>query len=122
MDSKELNRIISEQKRKELAHPTEMSESFKQVREAVVNKRCLVALYDGNGRLFSPIEIGWNKDNVEQVFIWQFGGYSGGQDVTKENAVYRLLNIAKLSQLTQVDDSWDEGPGYPGSRIAKIHR
>jgi hypothetical protein len=51
-------------------------ENHDLVRNAIVCRRPIAAVYDGRQRLLCPYKLGWNKERRLQVLCYQYGGAS----------------------------------------------
>jgi len=82
------------------------SAAYNTVRKAILEKRIIVAVYDGYRREMCPHVIGY-KDGKENALFFQFGGASksglppGGQ--------WRCIHLADLSDISVQDGPWRTG-------------
>jgi len=76
------------------------------LRQAVREKKQVVATYDGYERELCPHVVGW-KNGVLQCLAYQFAGYSSKGRVTPESpANWRCLTVAKLGDVQLRDGEW----------------
>ena len=85
---------------------------YAAIREAIQNKRIVVATYDGYERHMCPHVIGV-KNGKYQALFYQFGGASRsglGPDGSPEN--WRCITLAKLSNVNVRDGDWHSAPNH----------
>jgi hypothetical protein len=84
--------------------------SYQLVRQAIAEKRQVVAYYDGLYREMCPHVIGWNKRGIEQVLFYQFAGESsrGIFPINSPQAFqnWRCMEIRKLEGAQLREGEW----------------
>ena len=76
------------------------------VRDAVLNRRTVTAVYQGHYREMCPHTIGWTNGN-ERALFYQFGGSSSSglqPDGSLQN--WRCINLAELSDVRVTNGEW----------------
>jgi len=88
--------------------------SYQLVRQAIINKRCIRATYNGLIREMCPHVIGLNKRGEQQALFYQFGGESSSRpimpDGSKDN--WRCVEIGKLLNVQIFDGPWHTAPNH----------
>ncbi|UXY50124.1 hypothetical protein [Stenotrophomonas maltophilia] len=77
------------------------------VRQAILDKHQITAVYDGYYREMCPHAIG-EKNGKEQALFYQFGGETSKgpiKDPTSRNN-WRCLELSKLSNVAAVPGTW----------------
>lgn len=83
------------------------SQAFGVIREAIQNRRQVIATYNGHRREMCPHVLGW-KNGREQALFYQFGGTSssaghmGSGDINN----WRCLPLDGLSDIDVRDGEW----------------
>lgn len=83
-----------------------MSDNYELVREAIRQKKIVVATYRGCKRMMCPHVIGV-KNGRRQALFYQFDGESNsgiGADGDPEN--WRCIPVDQLSDVTVIDGLW----------------
>ncbi len=80
-----------------------MADNYSVIRQAIIDKQQITAIYHGLVREMCPHAIG-TKDGREQAILFQFGGQSSKG--LPEEGEWRCLAIDKLSDLEAVDGPW----------------
>ena len=75
--------------------------TYALIRQAVMDRRCLTAIYRGRVRHFSPHTLGHDEDGNALVLGYQYGGES-----TAPLPEWRSFHISRLSGVTRNDDPW----------------
>lgn len=76
------------------------SDTYDQIRQAIINKQQVDAMYNGYYREMCPHVIG-TKNGREQALFYQFGGdSSSGLDAPGAPGNWRCIPIAGLSSVT----------------------
>lgn len=89
------------------------SETYKLVRRAVVEKRCIRATYDGYERLMAPHTLGQSKSGAEQALFYQYGGKSkSGLMPDGHPKNWRCIPLDGLTNVSLVDGPWHSGPNH----------
>lgn len=80
--------------------------TYELIKDAILNKRQVVAIYNGYRREMCPHILGW-KDDKQQCLFYQFGGdSSSGAIVTGSDRNWRCILIDKLENVTIQDGEW----------------
>jgi hypothetical protein len=86
--------------------------SYGIIRQAILDKCCLTATYQGRVRHFSPHAIGRDNDGEVHVMAFQYGGQSSkGLPMGGE---WRCFNVYELHNVIRNGDPWHTG--YDHSR------
>lgn len=80
-----------------------MTDSYQLIRDAIVNKKQVFAIYRGHPRELCPHAIG-TKEGREQAIFYQFGG-SSSKGLPPEGE-WRCLVIADLEQVEVHEGDW----------------
>lgn len=90
------------------------SEIYDEVRDAIVNKRQVVATYGGHRREMCPHAIGLGPAGNEQALFYQFAGGSSQGDVAKidEEDRWRCMNLNDLRDVEIVDGDWHSADNH----------
>lgn len=84
------------------------STTYNLVREALVARESITAMYDSYRRDLTPHVIGLAKDGSEQALFFQFGG--GSASGLPVGGMWRCLALSKLSQVAVNSDAgWHVG-------------
>src|SRR5258708_18513273 len=90
---------------------------YRLVREAVVSKRPVRAVYDGRERWFCPHRLGRNHEGHARVLCYQYGGDSGsGLEAAGSPANWRCIALEKLSGVELVERVWHTTPNHSRSQ------
>ena len=82
------------------------SSNYDLIRQAIIDKAQVIAVYQGHEREMCPHVIGL-KGNKEQALFCQFGGYSGSAGtVTPDSLLWRCLSIDTLSEVLIRSGPW----------------
>jgi hypothetical protein len=82
------------------------------IRQAVLQKKIIVATYEGRVRKMCPHVLG-TKDGKPRVMAYQFAGGSArgiGRDGSDDN--WRCFEVDELSAVSVVDGKWHTAPNY----------
>ena len=83
-----------------------MTSNYDIVRDAIANKKIIVAEYQNHTREMCPHVIGL-KNGREQALFYQFGGHSSsGKIVAGSPSNWRCLPIDGLSSISVRDGTW----------------
>jgi hypothetical protein len=84
------------------------------VREAVINRRPIAAMYDGKRRLLCPHRLGRNNNGELRALCYQCGGESrSGLAPPGSPANWRCMAVEKLSRVELLDqDVWRTAPNH----------
>ncbi len=83
-----------------------MPTNFELLRQAILEKKQIVANYDGLPRELCPHVLGW-KDGVSHVLSFQFAGQSS-KGLPPEGQ-WKCMNVDRLSNLMLRDGPWRTG-------------
>src|SRR5690348_5280902 len=94
--------------------------SYAVIRQAILDRCCLSATYQGTVRHFAPHAIGQSNTGETNVMAFQYAGSSskglpqGGQ--------WRCFRVADLSGVRRNEDGWHTAPdhGRPNSCVTRI--
>ena len=75
--------------------------TYALIRQAILDKCCLTAVYRGRTRHFSPWTLGHDDDGNALVIAYQYGGES-----TAPLPEWRSFHLARLSGVTRNDEAW----------------
>ena len=92
-------------------------DTYMLIREAIRNRRIVVATYRGRRRELCPHVIGIGPGGNEQALFYQFGGESSsplGPEGSEEN--WRCMSIADLQHVAVQEGAWVTAPNYHGSQ------
>lgn len=82
------------------------SATYVMIKNAILNKQQVFAIYDGYRRELCPHAIG-HKGGIEQALFYQFGGEtSKGRVTTDTKNNWKCMTISKLSNVTVYDGEW----------------
>jgi len=97
---------------------------YQIIRQAIIDKKVIVAVYDGLERIMCPHVIGTNKQGREQALCYQFEGESKSRAIEPDGSPvnWRCIDIAKLSSVTARDGEWHSAPNHsrPQTCVANI--
>jgi len=99
-----------------------MDDLYDLIRNAVLNKRQVVATYRGHVREMSPHVLGLAKsDRLPQCLFYQFGG-SSSSGLPPEGE-WRCLPLAGLSNVSVRDGAWHTGESHtqPQTCVWEVH-
>ena len=81
--------------------------TYQHIRQAILDRRCASALYEGYVRVFCPRTIGTDKDGVVVVEAFQYGGgHPGG---LSHGGVWCYFHVGQLDWISVNGDSWHTG-------------
>ena len=85
----------------------ESAVTYQVIRQAIVDRRCVNALYEDYVRVFCPRTIGKDKAGTEIVVAFQYGGgCPGGLPLSGKWCSFRVWDIDWISAN---DDEWRTG-------------
>ena len=85
----------------------ESAVTYQIIRQAIVDRRCVNALYEDYVRVFCPRTIGKDKAGTEIVVAFQYGGgCPGGLPLSGKWCSFRVCDIDWISAN---DDEWRTG-------------
>jgi len=86
--------------------------TYNQIREAIISKKQVKAVYNDHYREMCPHVIG-KKNEREQALFYQFAGTSSqGLDYSGSSKNWRCIPIEGLSQVKIVDGVWHTAPNH----------
>lgn len=89
-----------------------MVKNYEIIRNAIAQKKIIVAEYQGHIREMCPHVIGL-KNSREQALFYQFGGTSSsGEIVPNSPKNWRCIPIAGLSNVRSKDGVWHTGVNH----------
>ncbi len=98
--------------------------AYQIIRQAIINKKVVVATYDGLERIMCPHVIGTNKQGREQALCYQFAGESRSRPIEPDGSPvnWRCVEIAKLTNVSATDGDWHTAPNHsrPQTCVADI--
>lgn len=83
-----------------------MSPVYQLLRQALLARQPLSAVYDSHYREFCPHVIGL-KEGHENVLVYQFGGSSSTP--LSQHGDWRCFRVAKIQTLNPLDGPWRTG-------------
>jgi hypothetical protein len=86
-----------------------MSDIYATVRQAIVDRRQIIATYDGHVRKMCPHAIG-TKNGRPQALFFQFGGTSGSD--LPPGGEWRCLPLEGLDEVVSQPGEWHTAPNY----------
>lgn len=85
------------------------SDAFELLKQAIIEQKCISAVYHGRRRDLCPHVLGWKGDR-EHVLFLQVGGES--EKGIASTGSWRCLNLDELSEVEMSDSEFRTGPGY----------
>jgi hypothetical protein len=83
-----------------------MSPAYQLLRQALLARRPLSAVYDDHYREFCPHVLGM-KEGSENVLVYQFGGTSSTP--LGQQGRWRCFHVGKIQMIKPLDDPWRNG-------------
>ena len=96
---------------------------YRLVGTAVVSKRPIRALYQGQERRLCPHRLGRNHEGQLRALCYQYAGDSrSGLQATGSPANWRCIVIEKLSKVELLDEAWHTAPNHsrPQTCVAEV--
>ena len=97
---------------------------YQIIRQAILDKTIIVAVYDGLERIMCPHVIGTNKQGREQALCYQFAGDSRSRPIEPDGSPvnWRCIDIAKLGSVNTTTGPWHTAPNHsrPQTCVANI--
>jgi hypothetical protein len=87
-----------------MAGPRRTSDSYKLLRQAIVDHVCLTATYQKRIRHFCPYALGWGNDGKEKVLALQYGGKSSKP--ISPDGEWRCFVVGDLRAIARNGDPW----------------
>ncbi|GER09396.1 hypothetical protein D3C87_924000 [compost metagenome] len=89
------------------------STTYNLIRQAILDKRNINAMYEGLFRQLSPHAIGLGRDGQEQALFYQYAGKSKkGLAPAGAPSNWRCLPIAALADVVLNDDAWQSAGNH----------
>jgi hypothetical protein len=88
-------------------------DKFAVIKNAILNRRSIIATYKDLERHLCPHVLGRDKDGNFQGLFYQFGGASSSKPIEADGsqANWRCLALDKLSNVRE-SDGWHSAPNY----------
>jgi hypothetical protein len=97
---------------------------YQIIRQAILDKKTIVATYSNLERIMCPHVIGLNKRGQEQALFYQYAGDSASRPIEPDGSPvnWRCIEISKLSNISVRDGSWHTAPNHsrPQTCVAQI--
>lgn len=93
--------------------PQASADTYALIRQAIENRRQVLATYRGHYREMCPHSLGVNKRGDRQALFYQFAGQSGselGPPGSPDN--WRCLRLDELSDVSLRDGNWHTAPDH----------
>jgi len=90
-----------------------MADNYDLIREAISQRKQVLATYDHKPRKLCPHALGRNKDGAKMVLSWQFGGESSTSPFRPD---WKCMRVNLLSDVRLADGDWHTGPASSHSR------
>jgi hypothetical protein len=86
---------------------------YRTVREAVMTRRPIAAVYHDRYRLLWPHRLGRNREGQPRVLCYQFGGESeSGLKPAGSPANWRCIALDQLSGVKFLSGAWQTAPNH----------
>src|SRR5580704_136602 len=96
-----------------LVSDRKLEHAHAQLRDAIIHRRPVTALYQGRRRLLCPHLLGWNKQRRLQALCYQYGGDSeSGLQPVGASDNWRCLAVENLRQVELLDDPWQTAENH----------
>ena len=94
--------------------------SYQVIRQAVLDRHCLTAVYEGRVRHFSPHAIGQSNDGKTNVMSYQYAGESS--QPLPSDGQWRCFRVDGLSEVQTNNDPWRTRDDHsrPNSCVTRI--
>jgi hypothetical protein len=91
-----------------------ISEKFEIIKDAILAKRPVSAIYDGRIRHLCPHVLGVGKDGDYQALFYQFAGESNSRPIQPDGSAanWRCLALDRLTDIRSIDGSWHTAPDH----------
>jgi len=91
----------------------EIEDLYRTVREAVMTRRPIAAVYHDRHRLLCPHRLGRNREGQFRVLCYQFGGESeSGLKPAGSPANWRCIALEDLSGVKFLSGAWQTAPNH----------
>lgn len=89
--------------------------TYQLLKQAIKEKKQVIAVYDGKPREICPHSIGRTKAGVENCVAYQFGGQSSKPlSADGDAANWRCMSVAKFSSVKPQGGAWHTGERKTG--------
>ena len=90
-----------------------MTGVYQSIRQAIVEKRIVIATYSGFVREMCPHIIGL-KNGKEHALCYQFGGESKSRPIMPDGSTenWRCIDLSKLSNVQLTEGPWRTAPNH----------
>lgn len=93
-----------------------MNNNYQIIRQAILDKSSISAIYQGYYREMSPHVIG-TKNGREQALFYQFGGESSsGTIVPNSKNNWRCMPINELTEVKIIDKDWHTAENHSSTQ------
>jgi hypothetical protein len=90
-----------------------LEDLYRTVREAVMTRRPIAAIYHDRHRLLCPHRLGLNREGRFRVLCYQFGGESeSGLKPAGSPANWRCIALEQLSGVKFLSGAWQTAPNH----------
>ena len=90
-----------------------VEDMYRLIRNAVMSRQPISALYDKHPRLLCPHRLGRNSAGHARVLCYQFGGMSSsGLEPSGSASNWRCMDVEKFSRIELVDGVWHTAPNH----------
>src|ERR1700752_5014664 len=91
----------------------EIEDLYRKVREAIMTRRPIAAVYHDRRRLLCPHRLGRNREGQFRVLCYQFGGESeSGLKPVGSPANWRCIALDQLSGVKLLNGAWQTAPNH----------
>jgi len=99
------------------------SEKFQIVKNAILRKSPVSAIYDGRTRLLCPHVLGRSKNGGVQALFYQFGGESNSRPIEPDGSPvnWRCLALDRLSNVQPIQGDWHTAPNHSRPQTCVKH-
>jgi hypothetical protein len=91
------------------------STTYKVFRDAILAQQQVTCIYQGHRRELCPVIIGHDKDGVEALLAWQFGGKTSSGRLTSEGA-WKCLKLTSVQNPVARHGPWHEGRSHQSTQ------
>ena len=86
------------------------SETYRIIRDAILNERQITCIYQGHRRELCPHIVGWTSGS-ERLLAWQFGGETGS-GVLPRGGAWKCLDVGGMTKVETRDGAWHGGSSH----------
>jgi hypothetical protein len=103
------------------------AQKYQIVKDAILARRPLAAIYKDRVRLVCPHVLGEDKNGCYQALFYQFAGESSSRPIMPDGSTdnWRCLALEKLSsvQVAEGDRGWHTAPNHsrPQTCVKRVH-